>query len=61
MAYGGSQARGLIRATAAGLCHSHSNAGSEPSATYATAYGNTGFLTHRARPGIEATTSSFLV
>ena len=24
-AYGGSQARGLIRAAAAGLCHSHSN------------------------------------
>ena len=30
MAYGGSQARGLIRATAAGLHHSHRNAGSEP-------------------------------
>ena len=28
-AYGGSQARGLIRAVAAGLCQSHSNAGSE--------------------------------
>ena len=28
-AYGGSQASGWIRATAAGLCHSHSNAGSE--------------------------------
>ena len=28
--YGGSQARGLIGATAAGLCHSHSNARSEP-------------------------------
>ena len=28
-AYGGSQARGLIRATAAGLRHSYSNAGSE--------------------------------
>ena len=28
-AYGGSQARGLIRAVAAGLQHSHSNAGSE--------------------------------
>ena len=27
-AYGGSQARGLIRAAAAGLNHSHSNAGS---------------------------------
>ena len=29
MAYGGSQARGLIRAVAAGLHHSHSNARSE--------------------------------
>ena len=29
-AYGGSQARGRIGATAAGLNHSHSNAGSEP-------------------------------
>ena len=28
--YGGSQARGLIGAVAVGLCHSHSNAGSEP-------------------------------
>ena len=29
-AYGGSQARGLIRAVATGLHHSYSNAGSEP-------------------------------
>ena len=29
-AYGGSQARGVIGAVAAGLCQSHSNAGSEP-------------------------------
>ena len=29
-AYGDSQARGLIRATAAGLHHSHSNVRSEP-------------------------------
>ena len=28
-AYGGSQARGLIRAVAASLCHSYSNAGCE--------------------------------
>ena len=28
-AYGGSQARGLIGATASSLCHSHSNMGSE--------------------------------
>ena len=45
-AYGGSQARGLIGAVAAGLCHSHSNARS---------------LTHWARPGIEPATSWFLV
>ena len=30
MAYGSSQARGQIRAVAAGLRHSHSNTGSEP-------------------------------
>ena len=30
MVHGGSQARGLIGATAASLCNSHSNAGSEP-------------------------------
>ena len=30
-AYGGSQARGLIGSIAAGLCQSHSKAGSEPS------------------------------
>ena len=30
VAYGGSQARGLIRAIVAGLCQSHSNVGSEP-------------------------------
>ena len=30
MAYGGSEARGLIRATAASLHHSYSNARSEP-------------------------------
>ena len=29
-AYGGSQARGLIRAVAAGLHHGHSNVGSKP-------------------------------
>ena len=30
MAYGGSQARGKIGVTAAGLCHSYSNVGYEP-------------------------------
>ena len=47
-AYGGSQARGLIRAVAASLHHSYSNAGSEPrlQPTYTTAQGNTRSLTH---------------
>ena len=45
-AYGGSQARGLIGATAAGLRHSHSNSGS---------------LTHWARPGIKPNSSWILV
>ena len=38
-AYGGSQARGRIRDVATGLRQSHSNAGSEPSATDTTAHG----------------------
>ena len=46
IAYGDSQAMSLIGATAAGLNHSHSSAGS---------------LTHWARPGMETTTSWFLV
>ena len=48
MAYGGSQARGLIRAIAANLCHSHSNAGYEPAVSwiYIIAHGNAGSLTH---------------
>ena len=46
-AFGGSQAMGLIRAVAA--------------ATYTTAHGNVGSLTHRARPGIEPATSWFLI
>ena len=49
MAYGGSQARGLIRAVEASLRHSHSNAGTKlhlhGSATYTTAHGNAGSLT----------------
>ena len=46
-AYGGSQASGLMGAVAAGLCHSHSNAGSEPHLQpYTTAHGNAGSLTH---------------
>ena len=49
MASGGSQARGLIRDVATGLRQSHSNMGSElraVSATYTTAHGNNGSLTH---------------
>ena len=46
VAYGGSQARGLIRATAADLHQSHSNTRS---------------LAHWARQGIEPATSWFLV
>ena len=44
-AYGGSQARGQIRATAAGLRHSHSNARSKVlTVTCTTAHGNAGSL-----------------
>ena len=39
-AYRSSQAKGRI-GTAAGLHHSQSNAGSEPSSTYTTEHGNT--------------------
>ena len=46
MAYGGSQARGQIGAVAV---------------TYTTAHGNTGSLTHWARPGIEPASSWILV
>ena len=46
LAYGGSQARGRIRATAASLHHSHSNVRSP---------------THWARPGIEPVSSWILV
>ena len=49
MAYGGSQARGRIGAVQAA------------SATYTTAHGNAGSLTHLARPGIKPATSWFLV
>ena len=63
MAYGVSQARGLIRATAADLRHSQSNNQIRAaSANYTTAHGKApGSLTHGARPGIEPKTSWFLV
>ena len=54
-AYGGSQDRGPIGAVATSLHQSHSNTRSEirpVSATYTTAHGNAGSLTHWARPGI---------
>ena len=47
MAYGDSQARSLTGAIAAGLSHSHSQLGIQAvSATYTTAHGNIGPLTH---------------
>ena len=45
VAYGGSQARGLIGDVASGLCQSHSNSGSE-SCLEPTPHGNAGSLTH---------------
>ena len=59
-AHGGSQARGLIGATATGLCHSHSHARSKLSVTYATAQGNAGSLTHWVKPGIKPVSSWIL-
>ena len=59
-AYAGSQARGLIRVVAAGPHQSHSNVRSELCLGPA-AHGNARSLTHWARPGMEPTTSWFLV
>ena len=62
MAYGSSQARGRIGTTAAGLHHSHSKCQIQAaSATYTTAYGNAGSLTHWAGPGFEPASSWILV
>ena len=55
-AYAVSQARGLIRAVAASLHHSHSKAG-----TYTTAHGNARSPTYQARPGVKPTSSWMLV
>ena len=61
-AYGGSQARGLIGAVAAGPMPEPQKLGIRAvSATYGTAHGNARSLTHCARPGIEPATSWFLV
>ena len=52
-AFGSSQARCQIGAVAAGLCHSHSNLGSEPwSATYTETRGNAGSLTTEQGQGL---------
>ena len=56
IAYGGSQARGQIGATAAGPQHRIP----AMSATYTTAHGNARSLTYWMRPGIEPATSRFL-
>ena len=51
VAYGSSQARGQIRAAAAGLHHRHSNAGSEPHLWPLP--GNARSLTHQVSPVIK--------
>ena len=62
VAYGGSQARGLIGVVATGLCHSPQQYRIRAtSTTYTTAHSNTGSLNHWAQPGIEPTTLWFLV
>ena len=62
-AYVSSQVRGPIGATAASLCHSHSNAGdlSHVSVARTTAHGNARSPTHWVRPGIEPTSSWVLI
>ena len=67
-AYGSLQARGQIRAAATGLHRCSCWPTPQPqqhqtqatSATYTTAHGNAGSLTHWGRPGIEPTTSWLL-
>ena len=62
MAYGSSQAKGSNRS-----CSCRPTPGTQQrgiraaSATYTTVHGNAGSLTHWARPGIEPSTSWFLV
>ena len=61
-AYGSFQARGRIRGAAATLCHSLRNTGSEPHLWPTPQLtGNTGSLTHWARPGIKPVSSWILV
>ena len=64
VAYGSSQARGWIRATAASLYHSPKMDPSgirAMSVTYNTAHGNARSLTHWAKPGMEPESSGILV
>ena len=62
VAYGGSQARGQIRAVAASLQPQPQQCGIRAtSTTCTTAHGNTGSLTHWASPGIEPASSWMLV
>ena len=61
VAYGGSQARGLIGASAASLHHSRQRWIWAASATYTAACSNTWSLTHWSRPGIEPEYSWILV
>ena len=61
-ACGGSQAGGLIGATAAGLHHSHSKHSIwATSAIHTTTHNNARSLTHLVRPGIKSSTSCFVV
>ena len=60
-AYGGSQARGLSRAVATRLRHSHSHTRSEPHLLPSAApLSNSRSLAHRARTGIEPKSSCIL-
>ena len=61
MAYGGSQAKGWIRAAAADLHHSHSNANPSCVYTHTTTHSNAGSLTHWVRPGIKPASAWLLV
>ena len=62
-AYGSSQSRGQIRAATVSLHYSQQcqHGIQVTSATYTTAHGNEGFLTHWARPGIKPASSWILV
>ena len=61
IAYGSSQARGLIGAAAAGLSQNQAMWIKATSATYTAAHSNVRSLTHWTRPGIEFTSSRILV